>query len=489
MKTILVLLDTVRKDYLEVYNKNTDVKTPNLTEFASEAAVFENHCTGSLPCMPARRDLFTGKLDFFERFWGGLEPFDRVLQKELSLNGISSHIITDHHHYWRHGGEGYLQNFDTFEMIRGQESDPWVSSVDGYQMPEKTHGRFNQQFELNKSKFETIDEFPAMKTFKEACDFIDSNKDKESFFLQVEGFDPHEPFHAPQEFLDMYNVSEDDIEEFYNSPKYGPCTDSKEQLEHIIKKYKANTTFADYALGMLFDKLKEHGIYDDCNIIFTTDHGFHLGDHGVIGKGITHCYNELSQIPLIHKLPGQKEQIRSSATTQNICLFPTLVEQYGIEVDVDFDGESYLACISGTSDECLDLAVSGYFGSSVTVNDGRNILLKAPSGTGELNMYTAMPTGMKGYIGSPYGMFKVNHEDIEMGRFLKRTNYPVFKFNFGKGLPMGANNLDDELYAKADFYHENKLDDEQLKNEMETKLKNKMEQLNVPSEQFERLGL
>lgn len=490
MKTILILLDTLRKDYLEIYNSESNVYTPNITNFSQDANIFTNHCTGSLPCMPARRDLFTGKVDLFERFWGGLEPFDRVLQKELSINGISTHLITDHHHYWRHGGEGYMQYFDTYEMVRGQESDPWMSSVDGFQIPSPNHGRMNLQFEYNRINFKSKDDYPTMKTFNQACEFVEKNKNKDSFYLQIEGFDPHEPFIAPQEFFDIYNVNEGDISEFYNSPKYGVCTDSVEQLEHIISKYKANISFADYAFGKLIKKLKELEIYNECNIILTSDHGFHFGDHGVIGKGITNCYNELAQIPLIHKLPFQNKCNYVSALTQNICIFPTLVEQYGIKVDIDFDGKSYLECLSSKMVKCLDIIVTGYFGGSVTVYDGEYVFINGSFSNKEINIYTAMPTMMQGYIGSPYShKISNNTKPIEIGRLLSRTDYPVFKFDASQFFITGLSYSGNELYLARDVLQVSKIKNEEIENIMRRKLKNKMLELKVPSEQFSRLNL
>ncbi len=507
MRTILVLLDTFRKDALKVYNPNTDVVTPNLDKFAEEAYVFDNHCTGSLPCMPARRDLFTGKLDFFERMWGAIEPFDRVLQKELSLNGVESHIYTDHGHYWETGSEGYLQYFDKFHMIRGQENDHYASEPEYFKMPEKTHGQYNKQAEINATKIKTPDDYPTMQTFNEAIEFIEEFKHKDNYYIQVEGFDPHEPFRAPDEFMDIYGVTEDDLNEFYNDPAYGANNDTPEQLEHIQKLYKANTSFADYGFGKLVQKLKDLGIYDECNIIFTSDHGFHLGDNGLLGKGVSHPYHEISQIPLLHKMPNQKEQKRVAGITQNTCIMPTILDQYGIKTDIDFDGVSYAHVANDPNAPILDVAVTGYFASSVGVFDGEYSYYRNPVPGVKAYNYTAIPSNVFGYIGSPYqnmNMLKnyykdfdenidlnTYEEDIEMGRFLpRRTQYPVFKFDLTElGEMIRAVKEPDCLYKTKDFNQKEKLDDNEIVNMMTEKLKKKMDDLQVPPEQYERLGL
>lgn len=492
MKTILILLDTVKKDYLNIYNPLSDVNTPNIDLLASDSAVFENHTTGSLPCMPARRDLMTGRLDFMERFWGGMEPFDLSLPKELSLAGVKTHMTTDHQHYFKFGGEGYVQYFDTWEFFRGQESDAWVSHVDSYQMPEKVNGRYNKQFEFNKSKFLKIDEYPTMQTFNNAVEYCELHKDEESFFMVVEGFDPHEPFHSPKEFLDMYDVIDDG--ELYNSPAYGKCTDTDHQLKEIIKKYKANLSFADYAVGKLINKLKDLGIYDECNIIFTSDHGFNLGEHGCMGKGVSHIYNEVSSIPLVIKTPNSKTQVRYSQITQNIDLFPTIFEQYNLEVPNSVHGRSLNTILTTGNGHTRDVAISGYFGQSVLVKDAEYTFYKAPADESchPLNIYTAMPTMMKGYLGGKYSLFPLPPEAIDIGRFLNHTNYPVFKIPFsrpGHKNPMSGDIFEDELYLNTDNYQLKKLDLPDINEKFKEKLNTIMQDMKVPEDNYVRLGL
>ena len=75
MKSILIVLDTLRRDYLTAYGNNW-VHTPNITQLAAQSVVFDNHWVGSLPCMPARREFMTGRHNFLYRNWGPIEPYD-----------------------------------------------------------------------------------------------------------------------------------------------------------------------------------------------------------------------------------------------------------------------------------------------------------------------------------------------------------------------------------------------------------------------------
>ncbi len=486
MKTILILLDTVRKEELRCYNPYSNTKTPNIDDLASESIIFNNHCTGSLPCMPARRDLLTGRLDFFERFWGGIEPFDCLLTTMLQQNKIPTHIETDHHHYFNYGGEGYIQSYGSWNLYRGQESDKWINYVDDFQKPIATHGRYNQQFLYNASTFKTVEDYPTMKTFNGAIEYIKNHANDQSFFLQVEGFDPHEPFFAPQEYLDMYELNE--INEHYISPKYGQLIDNKQQLEHIRKRYQANLSFADYAVGKLINALKSNGIYEECNIIFTSDHGFHLGDHGVIGKGVNHLYNEISEIPLLMKRPMQKVKKVINQFTQNIDLMPTILNDYDIAIPNNLHGKSLLPLINGTKVEWRKAIVSGYHGQSVMFKNEKYTYYQAPTiDNTPLNLYTAMPISMRGYLNLEHDFLKIDPELITMGRFLQHTNYPVFKMPIIKGI--SANEKISYLYENSDKKQENAINNLKVIRKIQIELIKIMEELNVPQEQFTRLNL
>ena len=128
MKAIVILLDTLNRHFLPAYG-NRAVKTPALDRLAARSIRFDNHWLGSAPCMPARRDMLTGRLNFLERGWGGMEPFDICLPHLLARSGIHSHIETDHYHYGQGGGEYYHTTFSTWRMHRGQEFDPMPARI------------------------------------------------------------------------------------------------------------------------------------------------------------------------------------------------------------------------------------------------------------------------------------------------------------------------------------------------------------------------
>lgn len=104
MKAILVVFDSLNRRSLGCYGGGS---TPNFDRLARRGVTFDNHYVGSLPCMPARRDMQTGRLSFLHRGWGPLEPFDNSFPAILSADGFYTHLVTDHYHYWEDGGATY----------------------------------------------------------------------------------------------------------------------------------------------------------------------------------------------------------------------------------------------------------------------------------------------------------------------------------------------------------------------------------------------
>jgi arylsulfatase A-like enzyme len=109
LNVILVLIDSLNRHHLSAY-ETSPVSTPNLDRLFEKAWRFDNHFVGSLPCMPARREIFAGRKDFLWRPWGPLEPFDDRLPRLLEQRGYSTAIVTDHYHYWEEEANGYMQS-------------------------------------------------------------------------------------------------------------------------------------------------------------------------------------------------------------------------------------------------------------------------------------------------------------------------------------------------------------------------------------------
>ena len=328
MRTILFLSDSVNRRMLQIYSES-GLYLPNLERLRQHSVVFDNHWTGSSPCMPARRDLMTGRLNFLERGWGPIEPQDDTLPMLMRDNGVSCHMITDHYHYFEIGGENYCQQFNQWDFVRGQEWDPQVFPS-GDPMPEHL-GKMHPQYARNRELFYRSEEnYPSAITIDKAARWLHENHDKDIFLLWVEPFDPHEPFEVPQKYLDR--VGDDYAGLLYLWPEYAQSDGDKEKLRHIRKRYLALLMMTDEHLGNMLDAMDEHNMWKDTAFFYTTDHGYMLGEHNFFAKNYMPAYNEVFHIPLMVHLPGDAHAgERVDALTQNVDLLPTIMALHGFD--------------------------------------------------------------------------------------------------------------------------------------------------------------
>ena len=491
MRTVLVLMDTLKRDMLSCYNEKTFVKTPNIQNFSKEATIFDQHWIGSAPCMPARRDILCGRLNFLERSWGPIEPFDITLPHLLKQNGCFSHITTDHCHYFRLGGEDYVQQFNTWYYHRGQEGDPWISRIDDpTNMPKNYYGRVRAQYQWNRTQWPNEEDYPSPKTFTSACNWLDDNKGKDNFFLMVEAFDPHEPFDVTEKYMQMYDDKQLD-REYFEIPEYQKVNVPKRAVDYIQKRYGALMTMTDHWFGILIKKLKELNMFEDTLVIVTTDHGYFLGERNYFGKNYMHLYNELAHLPFIVKFPGGKRAgERINSITQNIDIMPTVLEYNNIPIPDCVRGKSFKS-IADYKDNGKEYALYGYHGMAMNITDGRHTYFRAPNADNwPCYEYTCIPTTIRKYLG------KGVEDKIEMGRFFKRTLYPLYR------VPTHTPSIIDNVECGLKEVEETKLfniekDYAQLENrvgsEVEETYKNllirALDENEAPSEQKERFSL
>ena len=493
MRSILVLMDTLKRDNLSCYNPDTFAKTPNLTEFAQNATTFDQHWIGSAPCMPARRDILTGRLNFLERSWGPIEPFDVTLPSILRENNVFTHITTDHCHYFRLGGENYVQQFNTWDYHRGQEGDPWISRIDDpVNMPADYYGRLRNQYQWNRTQWgDKEEEYPSPKTFQSACDWLEGNKEKDDFFLMVEAFDPHEPFDVPQKYMDMYEDTHLD-RQYYEIPDYARVNVPDDALDYIRKRYAALLTMTDAWFGKLIHKLNDLNMYEDTMIIITTDHGYFLGERDYLGKNYMHLYNELAHLPLIIKFPkGELKGQRMNQITQNIDLMPTILDLHGIEKPDTIKGVSLEPLLNDACKRKKEYALFGYHGLAVNITDGNKTYFRVPNEkNAPLFEYTCIPTTIRKYLGTGI------ENQIEMGHYIARSKYPVYKIpcqypsildNNPKGLiELTEHKLFD---LDSDYAQVHNLINTDIENDYIKLMKKALDENDAPSEQKIRLDL
>lgn len=491
MKIVFVVLDTLRRDYLEPYGTDW-VHTPNIARLAERSVVCDNHWVGSLPCMPARREFMTGRHNFLERGWGPLEPFDDVLPHQLrqARPKVFSHLITDHYHYFYLGGEGHNNSFDTWQFERGQESDCWISRVDAPALP-PSMGRNagNIQNALNRLPQRAEHEFSGPRCVEHAVRWLDENSESDNWFLQLELFDPHEPFYVVPEYLALYDDTWDGP--LYDWPDYGVVKDSPEAVRHIRNCYAALLTMTDRWLGKLWDTMDAQNLWRDTLVVLTTDHGSMLAEHDYWMKNAMPVYNEIAHIPLIVHLPGdQRAGRRVSALTQTTDIMPTVLDYCGAPLPPHLHGTSLRPALEADN-AVHDALIYGYFGMAVNITDGRYTYFRNPvQAETTVYAYTAMPTTFHGFM---------SREDLaqaETGRFLGHTyNIPVLKVPQTGRPPLGYGNAGaytprhDLFDLQSDPAQDRPLQDAAQERRLCDLLRDHLARVHAPEEHLARLGL
>jgi arylsulfatase A-like enzyme len=499
VKVLNVILDTLRRDYLQPYGSDW-VRTPQIARLAERSVVCDNHWVGSLPCMPARRELMTGRHNFLERGWGPLEPFDDVLPAQLRkarAKKVFSHLITDHYHYFYLGGEGHNNSFDTWQFERGQENDFWISRVDLPALPAAMGALARHpQNALNRLAQREEHEFSGWRCVEHAIHWLEDNRGSDGWYLQLELFDPHEPFYVRPEYLELYDDHWDGP--LYDWPDYGVCVDRPEAIAHIRKSYAALVTMTDHWLGRLWDTLDAQDAWRDTLVVLTTDHGTMLGEHRYWMKNLMPVYNEIARIPLIVHLPGSRRAgARVAGLTQTTDLMPTLLDYFEAPAPPHLHGASLRPALEGSPEgtpAAHSSLIYGYFGMALNATDGRYTYFRNPATRENMvHAYTAMPTGFHGFLP------REQLARADMGRFLGHTyNIPVYKIpqmgaiphrqgpmGFGAGYDPGH-----ELFDLAtDPGQENPLHDPALEERFCELLRAQLARVAAPLEQLDRLGL
>ena len=398
MKTVFVLLDSLNRNAMEPYGSQT-VHTPNFTRFQQRAVTFDSHFVGSLPCMPARRDLHTGRSHFLHRSWGPLEPFDDSFPEIMKQNSIYTHLVTDHHHYFADGGATYHQRYSSWELVRGQAIDRWKAEVapDLETLKSDFHPiqRHRTNYMINRQFMVDEGEYCSPQLFKLANEFLQRNHQSDNWLLQLECFDPHEPFHAPPRFRDKYKTSYKGP--ILDWPIYDRVKESPEEIAELRANYAALVTMTDEYFGKLLNIFDQYDLWSDTALVLTTDHGFLLGEHDWWAKNRMPVYDEIAHIPLMIYHPNFAGEggTRRHALTQTTDLMPTLLDMAGLEIPADVSGHSLLPVLGGEGGN-RESVIFGYFGAAVNVCDGRYSYFRYPAlpGAESLHEYTLMPTRM-----------------------------------------------------------------------------------------------
>ena len=489
MKAIMVMFDSLNRHMLPPYGCGW-VHAPNFARLAQRTVTFDHAYVGSMPCMPARRELHTGRYNFLHRSWGPIEPFDDSMPELLKSAGVTSHLISDHYHYWEEGGCNYHTRYNSWEIVRGQEGDPWKCNLSGdVPVPadslnaKRLSAPWHRQDWTNRFYMQQEEQHHQAQTFRLGMEFLDANHRADNWFLHLETFDPHEPYFTYEKYLKLY--PDPYRGPHHDWPPYARVTEPPEVAQHLRLVNAALISMCDHYLGKVLDKMDELDLWKDTMLIVNTDHGFLLGEHGWWAKCVQPFYNEVAHMPLFVWDPRSgKSGERRRSLVQTIDIAPTLLEFFGVARPPDMQGQPLRETVASDA-PVREAALYGIHGGQVNCTDGRHVYMRAPpkADNTPLYDYTLMPTHMR----RTFGVEEL--QDIELQE----------PFRFTKGCrtmkirgrpwinphPFGTMLFD----LEKDSQQLEPVQDPAAEQRMIRLMSSLMRENDSPPEQFERLGL
>jgi len=407
MNIICVVFDSLRKDCTECYGHPFwgEVETPHLKKFAGESLVFNNAYPESLPTLPARKAIYTGKRvypfvngdirhrgDFIGAAgWGPISEKDDTLAEVLSAAGYRTCLISSVYPQFK-PSKNYWRGFDQWHFVRGKENDPYKSGpkpakeeINRYlpreilESPNKfcPDGTLIRDFVKdvlqNISPIRYEEDYPAAQVMLESARWLQENRDAENFFLMVESFDPHESWNIPSYYRQIYDksASREQILSLYADASVL----TKELLKRTQANYSGLVTMCDRWFGYLCESVEKMGLLDNTVIIVTSDHGHSIGDKNYLGKRGYPSSREVFEIPLFVRHPeGRGRGRRSDIMVQHHDLFPLILrfagEKYHEDAKNNIEGKDFWeeALINDTD---FRKHVTVGWDSAVTVIEGK----------------------------------------------------------------------------------------------------------------------
>ena len=322
------------------------VSTPTFDQLITDGACFSQaHIMGSTSgavCMPSRGMLMTGRNLFATP--DPLPDDAPLLPELLGLNGYDTFATGK----WHNRRGSYARAFSRSGKV--------------------FFGGMDHQYAMPVNDFDPAGAYPREETYiadgfsttiftDEMIDFLNTRgSDDKPFFAYIAFTSPHDPRTAPAPFDKMYDPGEIALPPNFMSEHpfdigvrdirdevLADYPRSEAEIRQHIADYYGMISHMDMDIGRILQTLNDKGLSENTIVIYTSDHGLGVGQHGLMGK--QNLYDHSMRIPLIMRGPGIPSGHQSDALVYLLDLFPTLLERAGVDVPSHQDGYSLNALL------------------------------------------------------------------------------------------------------------------------------------------------
>jgi uncharacterized sulfatase len=334
------------------------VKSPSIDRLAERGVRFERaYCQFPL-CSPSRSSLLTGLRPDSTRVFDLQYHFRQDLPDVVTLpqlfmrNGYYVARVGKMYHYGNPGDigtNGLDDRVSWMERFNPAGRDKTTLELDIINYTPKRGLGSAMAFLADKTG--TDPQHTDGKVADQTIRLLEQHKDK-PFFIAAGFYKPHTPWVTPQKYFDMYPMDPISL------PQITPQTPTdypelalastrpwpyfgitSEQARECKRAYYAAISFVDAQIGLVLDAVDRLGLRDNTIIVFWSDHGYHLGEHGLWFK--QSCFEESARVPLIISVPGRKSAGQaSSRPVELVDLYPTLADLAGLTLPKHLEGFS-----------------------------------------------------------------------------------------------------------------------------------------------------
>ena len=385
---------------------NPHINTPRLDEFVQQSVTFTHAYCQSPICTPSRASFMTGMYPSAVSVTGNGNPVfpeyyeDRLITHALAQDGYDcgligklhlasafeaqEHRVNDGYRYFQYShdhGKPNALGHEYADWQRAQGVDP-EALIAGKAASQK-YPNWSRRVNAPTSDLDNVPPHLHQTHWctEKTVEFIEKNRrENQPWLLSLNPFDPHPPFDAPWEYYRRYDsetlpgpyFQESDIAfqsklteagiDFQSQAKPPAEWDDK----RMQASYYAMIEQLDHEFGRILDYLDAEELREDTIVIFTSDHGEALGDHGLVYKGCR-FYEGSVRVPLMISWPGHfLQDVQSDALVELLDIVPTLYDALGMDVPYYVQGKSLAPLLRGevSAADHREAVRSEYFGAT-----------------------------------------------------------------------------------------------------------------------------